>query len=975
MPVVGGLLEQTTIEVQYIDVPGEWREDGVESLVSDDRNSVSCSASHLTDFAGIVLYPPPPPQYKWPTYSGEDITFKYTDQSLPFPSRVGEIGLYLLVFDVLTTLCMGFMIHQSSQRGKLAVLSTTLLKWRDTLLAAVAWAAHKLYRRLLILRYQYCSRGPLKRLRGSMPEELMVAAKLDFTVIEAKNVVAKDGAGYFNNKPNTSSDPYVVIRLGKRKIASCPVIYKTLNPKWELSFHVDVEARHFSPKGSLTFAIMDKDKDSFDDPMGEVNVPLSSLFFSGVSEGWHDIKNCKGCNDASGTLHLKLMCDVQLVGVHRIKDQLYGGKLPDKLSYLLKPRKLMHSKDMVPLTTKEPSSKRARWMRLLKPKPRLDEWGEPVRSVSPFARCSSAIANFAHEVRTEAKMWAPVLRQRWWYALRRYHHLLVLFAPKSPEANPQDAALNTIGTVRSREVTTPQALQLLWSILALELLLSNMMLLFVPILRSTHKTVSMLLMLGIWPALLTFPLRHLGSELFSWAHRWNENGPPNWWLQLANTLLAYVPYIVQAPRRLLRHLNALRLQIVRAPRQLLRHLDALRLYVSAGKYCFGHVHCYVCGCIMFGITCIAPPPESSDAASEDEDEDSNDSEEQEAQLADSRRRVRPTPDLQPSPPPSPPGRPTDGRVRALQGVAPPLASSPIGERLNTPKRVLPNVSGTKGMLPSAEAAADGFQTPPRANAQLRPLGASQAQPSRLKISSTSKRSGGRPSFAAAEPQVAATPPSAAVPRERTPLAFRLDILDRAVPWKALELPEVIDETDAAKTKVEDEGHETADSDQTEAHSSEQGPSAEAMHATLKAYCSSRYHATAWILNVLLVALCAFNAGLIANQMPNRDEIGAQQAQFIWIGAYIWTIGPIEIGLSFLSALRSTMVYFDVPTRLRYALLTLGSNAHEGWTLMKLKLKVKLCSCLELQDDDSDDEEEGDMNASRSAARASKRALD
>ena len=218
-----------------------------------------------------------------------------------------------------------------------------------------------------------------------------------------------------------------------------------------------------------------------------------------------------------------------------------------------------------------------------------------------------------------------------------------------------------------------------------------------------------------------------------------------------------------------------------------------------------------------------------------------------------------------------------------------------------------------------------------------------------------------------------------MPRERTPLAFRLDILDRAVPWKALELPEAIDETDAANTKVEDEGRETADSDQTENHASEQaseqGPSAEAMHATLNAYCPSRYHATTWMLNVLLVALCSFNAGLIANQMPNRDEIGAQQAQLIWVGAYIWTIGPIEIGLSFLWALRSTMVYFEVPTRLRYALLTLGSNAHEGWTLMKLKLKVKLCSCLELQDDDSDDEEEGDMNASRSAARASKRALD
>ena len=79
----------------------------------------------------------------------------------------------------------------------------------------------------------------------------------------------------------SSSDPYVKVYLGGKKIG---VHKKTLSPEWNESFKQNLEGRAFKPDMSLVFAIFDKDRGSSDDPMGEVQVPLSSLYSGHVTE-------------------------------------------------------------------------------------------------------------------------------------------------------------------------------------------------------------------------------------------------------------------------------------------------------------------------------------------------------------------------------------------------------------------------------------------------------------------------------------------------------------------------------------------------------------------------------------------------------------------------------------------------------------------------------------------------------------------
>ena len=112
VPVIGGKVGETRLEVRFVNIPGEWRHEGVDSFAStSDRGVVSCSAEHLTDFAGIVLYPPPPPRITFPEYSGEDYAWEVPERTINIPSRVGEAGFYILLLDLFTTGFLGMMLH------------------------------------------------------------------------------------------------------------------------------------------------------------------------------------------------------------------------------------------------------------------------------------------------------------------------------------------------------------------------------------------------------------------------------------------------------------------------------------------------------------------------------------------------------------------------------------------------------------------------------------------------------------------------------------------------------------------------------------------------------------------------------------------------------------------------------------------------------------------------------------------------
>ena len=139
----------------------------------------------------------------------------------------------------------------------------------------------------------------------------IVGAELDFAILSGKDLVAKDGSGFLKFGKKTVSDPYVVVKLGSKKLGQTKVVMKTLNPEWNEAFKRNFTGREFKADESLTFSIFDKDRGSADDPMGEVVVPLKVLLSGQVLEKWHDVQKCSGCADATGQLRLKLSCAVR----------------------------------------------------------------------------------------------------------------------------------------------------------------------------------------------------------------------------------------------------------------------------------------------------------------------------------------------------------------------------------------------------------------------------------------------------------------------------------------------------------------------------------------------------------------------------------------------------------------------------------------------------------------------------------------
>ena len=139
----------------------------------------------------------------------------------------------------------------------------------------------------------------------------IIGVELDFTIISGAGLVAKDGSGFLKMGKKSTSDPYVVVRVGTEKVCTTKVCTKTLDPVWKETFKWQAEGRAFKPKDDVTFTIYDRDRGMSDDPMGEVRMPLTSLYDGLVKEADHTVRNCAGCKDASGTLKLSISCAVR----------------------------------------------------------------------------------------------------------------------------------------------------------------------------------------------------------------------------------------------------------------------------------------------------------------------------------------------------------------------------------------------------------------------------------------------------------------------------------------------------------------------------------------------------------------------------------------------------------------------------------------------------------------------------------------
>ena len=136
----------------------------------------------------------------------------------------------------------------------------------------------------------------------------VLGADIDLKIVGGRGLVAKDHPMW--GKP--SSDPYVKVQLHEvgaeqrtLKIGSTTKLSKTLEPVWNEPFAFSVDAAQLQTL-ELVLALFDKDNLSKDDPMGQVRVALTGLKSGATLDRWLKVKNCAGCDDASGELHIQL---------------------------------------------------------------------------------------------------------------------------------------------------------------------------------------------------------------------------------------------------------------------------------------------------------------------------------------------------------------------------------------------------------------------------------------------------------------------------------------------------------------------------------------------------------------------------------------------------------------------------------------------------------------------------------------------
>ena len=91
--------------------------------------------------------------------------------------------------------------------------------------------------------------------------------RIEVHVKKGRNLVAKDRA-LLGMGPRTTSDPYVELYFGTRKIGTSEIIEKDLNPTWESAkFDWIVGWPTLDRKRSVEVRIWDKDIVSSDDPI------------------------------------------------------------------------------------------------------------------------------------------------------------------------------------------------------------------------------------------------------------------------------------------------------------------------------------------------------------------------------------------------------------------------------------------------------------------------------------------------------------------------------------------------------------------------------------------------------------------------------------------------------------------------------------------------------------------------------------
>ncbi|ESO06379.1 synaptotagmin 7e, partial [Helobdella robusta] len=123
---------------------------------------------------------------------------------------------------------------------------------------------------------------------------------LTLRIIRATDLVAKDFSG--------TSDPYVKIMLlpdKKRKLMT-NVKRKNLNPRWNEVFAFEGFPYAKLMNKTLYLQVLDYDRFSRDDPIGEVCIPLSDFDLSSGQTVWKNLQPCKSHMGKLGEIYVGL---------------------------------------------------------------------------------------------------------------------------------------------------------------------------------------------------------------------------------------------------------------------------------------------------------------------------------------------------------------------------------------------------------------------------------------------------------------------------------------------------------------------------------------------------------------------------------------------------------------------------------------------------------------------------------------------
>ncbi|XP_010631326.1 synaptotagmin-7 isoform X4 [Fukomys damarensis] len=173
--------------------------------------------------------------------------------------------------------------------------------------------------------HEGCSRENLGRIQFSVGYNFQEST-LTVKILKAQELPAKDFSG--------TSDPFVKIYLlpDKKHKLETKVKRKNLNPHWNETFLFEGFPYDKVVQRVLYLQVLDYDRFSRNDPIGEVSTPLNKVDLTQMQTFWRDLKPCSDGSGSRGELLLSLCYNpsansiiVNIIKARNLKAMDIGG--------------------------------------------------------------------------------------------------------------------------------------------------------------------------------------------------------------------------------------------------------------------------------------------------------------------------------------------------------------------------------------------------------------------------------------------------------------------------------------------------------------------------------------------------------------------------------------------------------------------------------------------------------------------------